>query len=201
MTTMAPRPARTAAVIAIAGALGAAGATTSSAEHAAAPKRVSASAAQNGGLPRDLAPSVRRAAQRSTNVRTVLRWYHVYETGNVDVYDRILAPGYRDIPLAGVPDGVAPFKKFVGGFGSVFNPLKVSVKEVVVGPRKVAVRSVITGRMVGPFLGLPANGKTFSWDALDTHTLSRGRIVVSHHLEDSLARAIGAGGKIVPDQG
>jgi predicted ester cyclase len=56
--------------------------------------------------------------------------------------------------------------------------------DVTVSGDKVIVRGQGSGTPMGPFMGVPASGKSFKIMSIDIHTLKDGKIAHTHHLED-----------------
>ena len=54
--------------------------------------------------------------------------------------------------------------------------LHSTVYDVVAQGNEVVVRQVITGTQKGAIIGIPASGKTVSWNAVDLFVLSNGKI-------------------------
>lgn len=52
---------------------------------------------------------------------------------------------------------------------------------------KVIVRGQGSGTLLGPFMGVPASGKSFQIMSIDIHTSSDGKIAHTYHLEDWVA--------------
>ena len=72
----------------------------------------------------------------------------------------------------------------VTGFGKLIPDLTWDVKEVLVAGDRVIVRSEASGTPQGPFFGVPLGGKSFQIMTIDVHTVSDGKLVTAHHVED-----------------
>ena len=62
--------------------------------------------------------------------------------------------------------------------------LKWEIKEVLVAGNRVTVRGEATGTPAGEFMGAAHSGKSFKVMSIDVHTLDRGKMVRSYHIED-----------------
>lgn len=98
-----------------------------------------------------------------------------------------LAPDWLSLGSAGTNADRAHFIAKVEGFGAAIPDLRFAVQEVIAAGDRIVVRSEATGTPAGPFMGVPHGGRTFRIMTIDIHTVSRGRIQSSHHVEDWLA--------------
>ncbi len=80
--------------------------------------------------------------------------------------------------------GREEFVAQVTGFGKLIPDLTWDVKEVLVAGDRVIVRSEASGTPQGPFFGVPLGGKSFQIMTIDVHTVSDGKLVTAHHVED-----------------
>jgi steroid delta-isomerase-like uncharacterized protein len=115
-------------------------------------------------------------------------FYEPFNTGDVSIYDRVLAEDWVDHPLApGQAPGREGFKPIVGFFRTVFPDLQLVIEDVLVDGDKVAVRSTFRGTHQGEFFGIPPTGKQIEAMAIDIHRIENGRIVETWHVEDWLS--------------
>ncbi|AKJ30169.1 lipoprotein [Caldimonas brevitalea] len=68
--------------------------------------------------------------------------------------------------------------------GRVAPDLTWEVEEMLQLNNRVVVRGRARATPVGPFLGVAPSGRSFEIMAIDIHTVERGRIVRSYHVED-----------------
>jgi steroid delta-isomerase-like uncharacterized protein len=66
---------------------------------------------------------------------------------------------------------------------------RFTIEDVVAEGDKVVVRWINEGSMVGEFLGMPANGKSFRIAGIDIHRLEDGKLAEHWHVVDQLAHA------------
>lgn len=72
----------------------------------------------------------------------------------------------------------------VTAFGKLRPDLKWDIKEVLVDGNRIIVRSEASGTPQGPFIGVPASGKSFKVMAIDIHAIEDGKAITAHHVED-----------------
>ncbi len=91
------------------------------------------------------------ASPTATDPEALARaFYEPFNTGDVAVYDRVLAEDWMDHPLApGQQPGREGFKPIVLFFRSVFPDLQLVNEDVLVHGDKVAVRSTFRGTHQG----------------------------------------------------
>lgn len=93
-------------------------------------------------------------------------------------------PEWRSFSGEGVSKGREEFIQQVMGFGKAIPDLTWDVKEVLADGDKIVVRSEARGTPAGDFMGVPHGGKSFAVMAIDVHTVSEGKLVRAHHVED-----------------
>lgn len=72
----------------------------------------------------------------------------------------------------------------ISGFHKAIPDLKWEIKEVLVDKNRVIVRGEAIGTPAGDFMGVPHGGKTFKIMSIDIHTVDKGLITHSYHVED-----------------
>jgi len=114
------------------------------------------------------------------NEELVRQFYVPFNTGDVSIYDRILAPDWIDDPLSlGQQQGPEGFKAHVLGFRQTIPGYHVINEEILVAGNKVAVHSTVTSN-----LPKPATSEPFKMRTCDFHHIEHGKIVYTWHLED-----------------
>lgn len=133
------------------------------------------------------------------DIEAIVRaFYEPFNTGDVGVYDTVLAEDWLDIPLGqGQQPGREGFKPIVGYFRTVFPDLELTVEDVLVDGDKAAVRSTIRGTHEGDF-PVPATGQTLEFMAIDIHRVENGQIAETWHVEDWLSVIFQLGATIQP---
>lgn len=77
--------------------------------------------------------------------------------------------------------------KFIGqmaGFGKLIPGLTWKVEEILQQGNRFVVRGRATGMPKGPFFGVEPTGKSFEIMSIDIHTVEKGKIVKTYHVED-----------------
>ena len=111
--------------------------------------------------------------------------YRAFNTGQPDLLDAVLAPDWRDMPLApGQQAGRDGLKPMIAAFRAAFADVAFTPQEVIVGDGCAAVRLTLTGRHVGEWMGVAATGRTFEIAMHEMHHFDGGRITDTWHLED-----------------
>jgi len=118
----------------------------------------------------------------------VRQFYVPFNTGEVGLYDAILAPDWVDDPLApGQRSGPGGLKDLVAQFRSAVPDYHVINDEILVAGDRVAVHSTVRGTHRGAFFGVPATGRPVTLRTCDFHRIAGGVIVATWHLEDFFA--------------
>jgi len=124
------------------------------------------------------------------NKETARRYYEeVLNNGNIDLLDELAVPGYIEHdPFPGTREGLAGLKDRVtmlrAGLAAHF-----TIEDIIAEGDKVVVRWTNAGSMVGDFLGMPANGKSFKIPGIDVHRLENGKLAEHWHVVDQLGHA------------
>jgi steroid delta-isomerase-like uncharacterized protein len=151
-----------------------------------------------------VATTDRLFAQEATpaagDIEAIVRaFYEPFNTGDVSVYDTVLAEDWVDVPLGmGQQPGREGFKPIIGIYRGVFPDLQITNEDILIAGDKAAVRSTIRGTHQGDLLGIPATGQPVEFMAIDIHRLENGQIVETHHIEDFLSVIFQLGATIQP---
>src|SRR2546426_4125808 len=70
------------------------------------------------------------------------------------------------------------------GSGDAVPDLKWEILELLVSGDRVIVRGEASGGPIRPFLGVDPNGRRFKIMSIDVHTIEKGKIARSYHVED-----------------
>lgn len=118
----------------------------------------------------------------------VRAFYDALTTGNPDLVDCAVSATWTNNPSApGTPAGPDGFKPSVSGMGAVFEDYSFTTEDVIVSGDKVVVRSTVTAKQSGNFLGIPAGGDAVQFQTIDIHQLGPdGKLAQSWHVEDWL---------------
>ncbi|PWE53413.1 ester cyclase [Metarhizobium album] len=116
--------------------------------------------------------------------RAVETLYAAFQ-GNPHLLDEAVVPDWEDIPLAPhQAPGRDGMKPLIGEFNAAFPDLKITIREMIGVPGKVAVRALITGTHKGDWFGVPATGKRFEMAIHEFHYVTAGKVTHTWHLED-----------------
>jgi steroid delta-isomerase-like uncharacterized protein len=122
------------------------------------------------------------------NKDIVRRFWGVWEEGNIDLVDELLAPDYinhspatPDQPTD--PEGV---KAVVGMFRSGMPDLRVVVEDMIAEGDKVAVRYTLEGTHEGELFGVPPTGQRLSIKSISIEQVSDGKIREHWRITDTL---------------
>lgn len=98
--------------------------------------------------------------------------------------ESVTSPEWRSFAGETNSKGRDEFIQQVGGFAKVLPDLRWEIKELFVDGDRIIVRSEAKGTPAAPFMGVAPGGKSFSIMTIDIHTVSDGRLVRAHHVED-----------------
>jgi steroid delta-isomerase-like uncharacterized protein len=123
------------------------------------------------------------------NKKTARRFYEeVLNKGDIDALDEIAVTGYETHdPLPGQRTGLVGLKDRVNMLREGLAP-QFAIQDVIAEGDKVVVRWINSGSMVAEFLGLPANGKSFSIPGIDIYRLEGGKLAEHWHVIDLLGQ-------------
>jgi steroid delta-isomerase-like uncharacterized protein len=133
---------------------------------------------------------------------TVRRFWGVWEEGNIDLVDELLAPDYVNHTPASPdqPTGPEGVKGLVSMFRSAMPDLRVVIEDMIAGEDgKVAVRYTLEGTHEGELFGVPPTGKRLSIKSISVERVSEGKIREHWRVTDSLDMMQQLG--VVPEQG
>lgn len=101
----------------------------------------------------------------------------VIEAGDRTAFEALMAPDFRNRSApAGAPDGP---DSMWNTFETVLRPalagLTVAIHDQIAEGDRVTTRKTISGRHVGPLLGVEATGRLVSIDVIDIVRIEKGR--------------------------
>jgi len=146
------------------------------------------------GAGREVADSSKSDVER--NAALARRYFEeVWNRGNVDALDELLAPNYvnHTPSTPNPPPGPQGLKPIVRAIRQAFPDLHYEIKDVIATPDSVAIRVVMTGTHRGDLFGVAPTGRTIKVDQVNIEHIERGRIVEHWRVTDelSLMRQIG----------
>jgi len=113
------------------------------------------------------------------NKSIVRRWVEEgWNKGNLAVIDQVYAPNFvQHEPSPMQVTSSEALKQYVGGYLAAFPDLHFTIDDLVAEGDKVVWRFTSTGTQTGPFIGMPATGKTGNITGLVMFRLENSRIV------------------------
>jgi steroid delta-isomerase-like uncharacterized protein len=130
----------------------------------------------------------------------VRAWVEVWNTGDLDAVDGLLAPGFvRHDPNAPEVHGAAEERQLIAMYRAAFPDLRFTVDAIVAEGDTVAVRLTAVGTHRGELLGIPPTGKAVRVAVMETYRIADGRIAEQWVVMDALGmmQQLGA----IPAQG
>ena len=124
------------------------------------------------------------------------RFWEVWEQGNIDLLDELLAPEYINHTLAtpDLPTGPEGVKEVVSMFHSAMPDLRAVVEDMIAEGDRVATRYALEGTHRGDLFGAAPTGKHLSIKSMTVERLSEGKMVEHWRVTDELdmMRQLGA---------
>jgi steroid delta-isomerase-like uncharacterized protein len=122
------------------------------------------------------------------NKAIVRRFWGVWEEGNIDLVDELLAPDYINHTPAtpDQPTGPEGVKGVVTMFRSAMPDLRVVIEDMIAEGDKVAVRYTLEGTHDGELFGVPPTGHRLSIKSIAVERVSDGKIRDHWRITDSL---------------
>jgi steroid delta-isomerase-like uncharacterized protein len=119
---------------------------------------------------------------------TMRRYLGVFEQGNIDLLDELLAPDYVNHTPAtpDLPTGPEGVKGVVTMFRSAMPDLRVVIEDMIAEGDKVATRYRLEGTHEGELFGVPPTGRRLSIESITVERVSEGRIREHWRVTDSL---------------
>jgi steroid delta-isomerase-like uncharacterized protein len=129
--------------------------------------------------------------------KAVVRRYidEVINGRNLRVAEELIAPGWVDhFAGEGSEPGLGGFKRAFLAFREAFPDVRFALDDIVAEGDKVVYRGTASGTHKGPFLGIPATGRSFSAAEVHIVRVVDGKIVERWGLFDiaSMLQQLGA---------
>jgi steroid delta-isomerase-like uncharacterized protein len=103
-------------------------------------------------------------------------YFEIVADGELERLDAVLSADFVQ-HTPGAPQGPDGARAMLALFRRGFPDFDVTLEWMLVDGDRVVVRSVSSGTHVGPFLGHPPSGRSFSATGLDVLRMAEGRIV------------------------
>ena len=132
---------------------------------------------------------------------TMRRYLGVFEQGNIELLDEVLAPDYvnRTPATPDLPTGPEGVKGVVSMFRGAMPDLRVVVEDMIAEGDKVATRYTLEGTHEGELFGVPPTGKRLSIKSMTVERVSEGKIREHWRVTDNLDMMQQLG--VVPEPG
>jgi steroid delta-isomerase-like uncharacterized protein len=119
---------------------------------------------------------------------TMHRYLGVFEQGNIDLLDELLAPDYINHTPAtpDLPTGPEGVKGVVSMFRSAMPDLRVVVEDMIAEGDKVATRYTLEGTHEGELFGVPPTGQRLSIKSFTAERVSECKILEHWRVSDNL---------------
>jgi predicted ester cyclase len=107
-----------------------------------------------------------------THEATIRRMFEeIINQGHVELVDELFDPDFQSQTPQGLLDREG-FKAYVRTWREGFPDVLCDVEDVVEQDDRIAWAVVATGTHTGPFMGIPATGRTVRFDSLNIATLT-----------------------------
>jgi steroid delta-isomerase-like uncharacterized protein len=122
------------------------------------------------------------------NKAIVRRFWGVWEEGNIDLVDELLAPDYINHTPASPdqPTGPEGVKGVVAMFRSAIPDLRVVVEDMIAEGDTGVVRYTLEGTHEGELFGVPPTGQRLNIKSIAVERVSDGKIREHWRVTDSL---------------
>ena len=122
------------------------------------------------------------------NKAIMRRFWDVWEEGNIELLDELLAPDYVNHNLAApdLPPGPEGVKQIVSMFRSAMPDLEVVIEDMIAEDDKVATRYALEGTHRGELFGAAPTGKQLSIKSITVERVLDGKIVEHWRVTDEL---------------
>lgn len=122
----------------------------------------------------------------TANKAATSRLYTEVSRGNLDVIDVLLAPDFVEHEIIpGLPQTRAGVRQMFEGMRIGFPDYRIVVEDMIAEGDKVFVRATMHGTQNGPFLEMPASGKSITVPVADFFRFRNGLIVEHWGVSDS----------------
>ena len=117
----------------------------------------------------------------------------VFNQGNLEVADELVAPGAVEHQASGMGDGPEGLKRTASSLRKAFPDFKLTIEDLVSAGDKVWARQRGGGTNDGSFMGRPPTGRAAFIEVFDVARFDNGRLVEHWGVPDRLQMAIELG--------
>jgi steroid delta-isomerase-like uncharacterized protein len=135
------------------------------------------------------------------NKAIVERFWKVWEEGNIDLVEELLAADHvnHNPATPDQPAGAEGVREVVTMFRSAMPDLKVVIEDMIAEGDKVLVRYTLEGTHEGELFGIPPTGRRLSIKSMAVERVSEGKLREHWRITDSLDMMQQLG--VVPESG
>lgn len=112
----------------------------------------------------------------------------VFNEGNLDLLDELVAPEFVNHAAPGAPRGPEPVKQLVAMLRNAFPDQHISIEDMIAEDDKVVMRNTYSGTHEGTFMGIPPTGKRFNQNQVHILRFADGKVVEHWAVRDDLTQ-------------
>lgn len=112
----------------------------------------------------------------------------VFNEGNLDLVDEVVAPDFVNHTAPGAPRGPEPVKQLVTMLRNAFPDQHISIEDMIAEDDKVVMRNTYSGTHEGTFMGIPPTGKRFTQNQIHIMRFADGKVVEHWGVRDDLTQ-------------
>jgi steroid delta-isomerase-like uncharacterized protein len=105
---------------------------------------------------------------------------------NLAALDELYSPDFVDRSGMTDPPNLESARRFFGIMFAAFPDMHFVIRQQIAEGDKVLTHKTFHGTHLGPFMGIPATGKTVTIDVMDIYTVTGGRITEHWTVGDML---------------
>ena len=123
----------------------------------------------------------------------------VYNQGNLDLIDELVAPDYVAHAPSGDVVGLEGVRQYVSDLRTAFPDLRMVIQDQFAEGDRVVTRWTASGTHLGPYQGLPPTGKSGTIGGIDIDRVVEGKVLECSTNTDDLGLLQQLGVVPVPD--
>jgi steroid delta-isomerase-like uncharacterized protein len=118
----------------------------------------------------------------------------VFVEGRPEAVDELVAEDFVSHTWPSTGDGRGDLKRAIERLAGALADVEFTVDDLIAEEDRVAARLTASATQVGPFLGLPASGRSYTIGEIHVFRVRDGRVVEHWHQHDQLGllRQLGA---------
>lgn len=108
----------------------------------------------------------------------------VINRGDMEAFDELVAADYVDLSEESDPVGRDEYRELVRETLAALPDLHMTIEGEVAEGDTVAIRFRASARHAGPFLGVPATGRTLTWSGMGWLRVRDGQVIERRNVTD-----------------